>query len=129
MQTMSLCASGKKTLFEDVNIKVTEGNCYGMIGANGCRKIYFLKILSGQIEPTKGEVNITPGEASFFPAAGSLQVPDIHRICSDPAALPLLPLAGKNDFPAPLSHVIAITVPSVNLMLTSSEATFNVVLR
>ena len=51
---------GKKALFEDVNIKFTEGNCYGMIGANGAGKSTFLKILSGQIEPTKGEVNITP---------------------------------------------------------------------
>ena len=66
MQTMSLCASGKKALFEDVNIKFTEGNCYGMIGANGAGKSTFLKILSGQIEPTKGEVNITPGERLSF---------------------------------------------------------------
>ena len=57
---------GKKALFEDVNIKFTEGNCYGMIGANGAGKSTFLKILSGQIEPTKGEVNITPGERLSF---------------------------------------------------------------
>ena len=63
---MSLCASGKNALFEDVNIKFTEGNCYGMIGANGAGKSTFLKILSGQIEPTKGEVNITPGERLSF---------------------------------------------------------------
>ena len=56
----------KKALFEDVNIKFTEGNCYGMIGANGAGKSTFLKILSGQIEPTKGEVNITPGERLSF---------------------------------------------------------------
>ena len=57
---------GKKALFEDVNIKFTEGNCYGMIGANGAGKSTFLKILSGQIEPTKGDVNITPGERLSF---------------------------------------------------------------
>ena len=46
---------GKKALFEDVNIKFTEGNCYGLIGANGAGKSTFLKILSGQLEPTNGE--------------------------------------------------------------------------
>jgi ATPase subunit of ABC transporter with duplicated ATPase domains len=53
---------GKRALFEDVNIKFTPGNCYGLIGANGAGKSTFLKILSGEIEPTKGEVSITPGE-------------------------------------------------------------------
>ena len=53
---------GKKALFEDVNIKFTEGNCYGLIGANGAGKSTFLKILSGQLEPTSGEVAITPGQ-------------------------------------------------------------------
>ena len=57
---------GKKALFEDVNIKFTEGNCYGLIGANGAGKSTFLKILSGQLEPTKGEVVITPGERLSF---------------------------------------------------------------
>ena len=57
---------GKKALFEDVNIKFTEGNCYGMIGANGAGKSTFLKILSGQIEPTNGEVVITPGQRLSF---------------------------------------------------------------
>ena len=57
---------GKKALFEDVNIKFTAGNCYGMIGANGAGKSTFLKILSGQLEPTKGEVVITPGERLSF---------------------------------------------------------------
>ena len=51
---------GKKALFEDVNIKFTEGNCYGLIGANGAGKSTFLKILSGQLEPTKGDIVITP---------------------------------------------------------------------
>ena len=57
---------GKKALFEDVNIKFTEGNCYGMIGANGAGKSTFLKILSGQIEPTNGEIVITPGQRLSF---------------------------------------------------------------
>ena len=53
---------GKKALFEDVNIKFTEGNCYGLIGANGAGKSTFLKILSGKLEPTNGSVVITPGQ-------------------------------------------------------------------
>ena len=53
---------GKKALFEDVNIKFTEGNCYGLIGANGAGKSTFLKILSGQLDTTAGSI------------AGSLQV-------------------------------------------------------
>lgn len=53
---------GKRTLFEDVNIKFTPGNCYGLIGANGAGKSTFLKILSGEIEPNQGEVFMTPGE-------------------------------------------------------------------
>ena len=57
---------GKKALFEDVNVKFTEGNCYGLIGANGAGKSTFLKILSGKLEPTKGEVIITPGERLSF---------------------------------------------------------------
>ena len=57
---------GKKALFEDVNVKFTEGNCYGLIGANGAGKSTFLKILSGQLEPTKGEVIISPGERLSF---------------------------------------------------------------
>ena len=57
---------GKKALFEDVNIKFTEGNCYGLIGANGAGKSTFLKILSGQLEPSKGDVIITPGERLSF---------------------------------------------------------------
>ena len=57
---------GKKALFEDVNIKFTPGNCYGLIGANGAGKSTFLKILSGQIEPTNGDVAITPGERLSF---------------------------------------------------------------
>ena len=47
---------GKKALFEDVNIKFTEGNCYGLIGANGAGKSTFLKILSGQLDSTSGEI-------------------------------------------------------------------------
>lgn len=53
---------GKRTLFEEVNIKFTKGNCYGVIGANGAGKSTFLKILSGEIDPTTGGIEITPGE-------------------------------------------------------------------
>jgi len=53
---------GKRTLFEDVNLKFTQGNCYGIIGANGAGKSTFLKILSGEIDPTNGSVSFTPGE-------------------------------------------------------------------
>ena len=55
-------AYGKRVLFEEVNLNFTKGNCYGVIGANGAGKSTFLKILSGEIEPNKGAVNITPGE-------------------------------------------------------------------
>lgn len=57
---------GKRALFEDVNIKFTEGNCYGLIGANGAGKSTFLRILTGQLEPSKGEVIITPGQRLSF---------------------------------------------------------------
>lgn len=57
---------GKRALFEDVNIKFTEGNCYGLIGANGAGKSTFLKILSGQLEPTQGDIIITPGQRLSF---------------------------------------------------------------
>ena len=57
---------GKKALFEDVNIKFTEGNCYGLIGANGAGKSTFLKILSGQLETTSGDITITPGQRLSF---------------------------------------------------------------
>ncbi len=57
---------GKKALFEDVNIKFTEGNCYGVIGANGAGKSTFLRILSGQLEPTSGDVVITDGQRLSF---------------------------------------------------------------
>src|SRR5687767_9447466 len=55
-------AYGKRVLFEDVNLNFIKGNCYGVIGANGAGKSTFLKILSGEIEPNKGTVEITPGE-------------------------------------------------------------------
>ena len=57
---------GKKALFEDVNIKFTEGNCYGLIGANGAGKSTFLKILSGQLDTTNGDIAITPGQRLSF---------------------------------------------------------------
>src|SRR5213082_2157652 len=53
---------GKRVLFDEVNINLTKGNCYGIIGANGAGKSTFLKILSGEIEPNKGTIDITPGE-------------------------------------------------------------------
>ncbi|SMO77115.1 ABC-F family ATP-binding cassette domain-containing protein [Melghirimyces algeriensis] len=61
VQGVSLQYGGRK-LFEDVNIKFTPGNCYGLIGANGAGKSTFLKILSGEVEPNKGDVSITPGQ-------------------------------------------------------------------
>ena len=53
---------GSKKLFEDVNLKFTSGNCYGIIGANGAGKSTFLKVLSGEIEPNKGEVTLGKNE-------------------------------------------------------------------
>lgn len=53
---------GKRVLFDEVNLNFTAGNCYGIIGANGAGKSTFLKILSGEIEPNKGNVEVTPGE-------------------------------------------------------------------
>ena len=53
---------GKRVLFDEVNITFQKGNCYGVIGANGAGKSTFLKILSGEIEPNKGTVTISPGE-------------------------------------------------------------------
>ena len=53
---------GKRVLFEDVNIKFTKGNCYGIIGANGAGKSTFLKVLSGELEPSKGDVTLDKGE-------------------------------------------------------------------
>ena len=53
---------GKRVLFDEVSLKFTKGNCYGVIGANGAGKSTFLKILSGEIEPTTGNVEMTPGE-------------------------------------------------------------------
>ncbi len=55
-------AYGKRVLFDEVNIGFTKGNCYGVIGANGAGKSTFLKIISGEIEPNKGTIDITPGE-------------------------------------------------------------------
>lgn len=63
---------GKRALFEDVNIKFTEGNCYGLIGANGAGKSTFLKILSGVIEPSKGDIAITPGQRLSRTGTGPL---------------------------------------------------------
>ena len=69
---------GKRALFEDVNIKFTPGNCYGLIGANGAGKSTFLKILSGEVEPTKGEVVLTPGERISFLKQDHFQYDDYN---------------------------------------------------
>ncbi len=53
---------GKRVLFDEVNLKFTKGNCYGVIGANGAGKSTFLKVISSELEPNRGEVSITPGE-------------------------------------------------------------------
>src|SRR5688572_16082927 len=53
---------GKRVLFDEVNLSFSKGNCYGIIGANGAGKSTFLKILSGEIDPNKGTIDITPGE-------------------------------------------------------------------
>ena len=53
---------GGRVLFKDVNLKFTKGNCYGIIGANGAGKSTFLKVLTGEIEPNKGEVVLSPNE-------------------------------------------------------------------
>ena len=57
---------GGRVLFNDVNINFTKGNCYGLIGANGAGKSTFLKILSGQLETTNGDITITPGQRLSF---------------------------------------------------------------
>ena len=57
---------GKRVLFDEVNITFTPGNCYGIIGANGAGKSNFLKILSGDLEPNSGSVNIEPGKDYLF---------------------------------------------------------------
>ena len=59
-------AYGKRVLFDEVNINFAKGNCYGIIGANGAGKSTFLKILSGEIEPNKGTVDIDKGERMSF---------------------------------------------------------------
>ncbi len=71
---------GKRTLFEDVNIKFTNGNCYGLIGANGSGKSTFLKILSGEIETTTGEIVITKGERVSILKQDHYQYDDVRVI-------------------------------------------------
>ena len=53
---------GKRVLFDEVNVAFTDGNCYGIIGANGAGKSTFLKVLSGKIDPTSGHVHLEPGK-------------------------------------------------------------------
>jgi len=57
---------GSQKLFDEVNVRFLPGNCYGLIGANGAGKSTFLKVLSGEVEPTTGEVHMTPGETLSF---------------------------------------------------------------
>ena len=71
---------GKRTLFEDVNIKFTNGNCYGLIGANGAGKSTFLKLLSGEIETTTGEITIGKDERISFLRQDHYQYEDIRVI-------------------------------------------------
>ncbi|HRP18546.1 MAG TPA: ATP-binding cassette domain-containing protein, partial [Ginsengibacter sp.] len=70
-------AFGKRVLFDEVNINFTKGNCYGIIGANGAGKSTFLKILSGEIEPNKGSVSITPGERMAVLRQDQFQFDDV----------------------------------------------------
>ena len=69
---------GKSALFEDVNVKFVPGHCYGLIGANGAGKSTFLRILTGELEPTKGEVIITPGERLSFLKQDHFQYEDVR---------------------------------------------------
>ncbi|MBQ6360855.1 MAG: ATP-binding cassette domain-containing protein [Lachnospiraceae bacterium] len=69
---------GKSALFEDVNVKFVPGHCYGLIGANGAGKSTFLRILTGELEPTKGEVIITPGDRLSFLKQDHFQYEDEH---------------------------------------------------
>ena len=71
---------GKRVLFEDVNIKFTAGNCYGLIGANGAGKSTFLKLLSGEIETTSGEVIISKGETKLYPVLLRIEFSHIRAI-------------------------------------------------
>lgn len=71
-------AYGKRVLFDEVNINFIKGNCYGVIGANGAGKSTFLKILSGEIEPNKGNVEITPGERMAVLKQNQFEFDEIH---------------------------------------------------
>src|SRR5438045_4626478 len=70
-------AYGKRVLFDEVNLNFTHGNCYGVIGANGAGKSTFLKILSGEAEPNKGNVEITPGERMAVLRQNHFQFDDV----------------------------------------------------
>lgn len=73
-------AFGKRVLFDEVNINFTKGNCYGIIGANGAGKSTFLKVLSGEIEPNKGSVSITPGERMAVLRQDQFQFDDVTAL-------------------------------------------------
>ena len=70
---------GKRVLFKDVNIKFSPGNCYGVIGANGAGKSTFLKLLAGELEPTKGFVEMSPGERLAVLLADQDAAVDAHH--------------------------------------------------
>ena len=71
---------GKRVLFEDVNIKFTNGNCYGLIGANGSGKSTFLKLLSGELETTTGDITVTKGERISILKQDHYQYDDLRVI-------------------------------------------------
>ena len=88
---------GKRVLFEDVNIRFGKGNCYGIIGANGAGKSTFLKVLSGEIEPSKGDVSLDKGER--LSVLSNVTSPLLGSISPDNTF--------KNvDFPAPFAPII-----------------------
>ena len=85
VNNVSLRFGGRK-LFEDVNLKFTPGNCYGVIGANGAGKSTFLKILAGEIEPNTGEVSI-PAKTRVSVLKHASSIPGLTRWVEDPALL------------------------------------------
>ena len=72
---------GKRTLFEDVNVKFSSGNCYGIIGANGAGKSTFLKVLSGELEPSEGEVTKSSKERISVLKQDHYAYDDVKNLC------------------------------------------------
>ena len=108
---------GERILFKDVNLKFAPGNCYGLIGANGAGKSTFLKILSGEIEPSEGVVTITPGERMSVLKQNHFEFDEytvMHTDIRSPGVMVTTPSEGsispesifKNvDLPAPLAPI------------------------